>query len=147
MTNGVRKAAGSTRAGSAGGDATDGEIDSKFGLTSEKEGEPRIYKKKKSGRRYSKNTEDFQRIAEGANRAVERLASGVEKGLRKYRQKSDKSADKKKDGMFKDLPRNLSDGFSEAASTAARAPADLTKKLTTKRARKLLVPRLPGLPF
>lgn len=104
-------------------------------------------KKRRGKRKYSRGLKDPQRVEEGVARSLEELTDGIAAGTRKYRRRRDDSARRKKDGALKDGLRNLGRGTETALRRASRAPTELTRPLTLKRVRRLLVPRLPRIPW
>jgi hypothetical protein len=101
---------------------------------------PTVYEKKKKKKKYSRGLKEPQKLGEGLSRSAERLAQAVADGLSETRRRGNKSARKKRDGLIKDAVRNVGRGLEEAISKASKAPTDLTKRVSTRRLTRLVVP-------
>lgn len=98
---------------------------------------------RKRKKKYSRGLKDPQKLEQDASRATERVAYAVADGIAEYRDNRDRSARRKRDGAIKDVVRNVGRGLSEALDKGSRAPSDLTRRATTKRLRRTLVPVMP----
>lgn len=99
--------------------------------------------KGKKKKKYSRGLKQPQKLAEGAVRASERLAQAAADGLSTFRKRCNSSSRKKRDGALKDSLRNLSRGMEDALTTAAKAPSDLTRKVSTRRLSRIVLPPFP----
>lgn len=105
------------------------------------------YRKKRGKKRYSKGTKDVQVCERGASRSLERVAQAVSDGLGRYRKRRNRSANRKKDGAIKDFVRNVGRGAEKALRSGSKAPTDLTRRVTSKRLRRVTRLWVPSPPF
>src|ERR1700692_2416537 len=101
---------------------------------------PIVYEKKKRKKKYSRGLKEPQRLGKGLARSAERLAQAVADGISETCRRGNNSARKKRDGAIKDAVRKVGRGLEAAISTAAKAPTDLTKRVSTRRLTRLVVP-------
>ena len=102
--------------------------------------QPVVYERKKKKKKYSRGLREPQKAEQRISRAAERLAEAVADGLSEYRDRSSSSARKKRDGAIRDAVRNVGRGLSKAIETSAKAPTDLTRKISTRRLTRLVIP-------
>jgi hypothetical protein len=105
------------------------------------------YRRGRGKKRYSSGAKTPQVLERGVSRSVERLAQSVADGLGRYRSRRDRSARRKKDGAIKDFVRNVGRGAEKALRTGAKAPTDLTRRMTSKRLRRVSRMVVPAPPF